>query len=183
MSLYPKREIKFKSHGLFSGIARKTGYTVTQINQVYTWYINEVLEQLGSTPACQVYLKGLGLLKFDAGLSIRNLAGFINGLQVSVSEFIDDSQPPRVTYSYLVNRHKLLVDAIYSFRERLAKLKSLGNINETYYINKLTRSEKLENQLNQIYESIQRIPEYQQKRTTERGQDFVWTDEQGSKPF
>jgi hypothetical protein len=122
-------------------------------------------------------------MKFSPGLSIRNLTGFITGLEIAVNEFLDPEQEPKVAYSIIVTRHKVLLNALYSFRERITKLKDTGFVNETYYINKMTRSEQLENQLNQIYESIQRIPEYQQKRTSERGQDFTWTDEQGSKPF
>jgi hypothetical protein len=176
-------EIKFNTHGFFSSVARKTGYSVSDVNTVYTWYINKSLEGAQNTPACKVKLAGLGSMKFSPGLSIRNLTGFITGLETAVNEFLDPEQEPKVAYSIIVTRHKVLLNALYSFRERITKLKDTGFVNETYYINKMTRSEQLENQLNQIYESIQRIPEYQQKRTSERGQDFTWTDEQGSKPF
>lgn len=182
-SLRHNNEIKFNTHGFFSAVARKAGYTASDVNTVYTWYLNQSLEQVQKNPACKVALKGLGSLKFSPGLSIRNLTGFITGLENSVNGFLDVESESRTSYSYLVSRHKDLLAALHSFRERLLRLKEAGFVNETYYINKITRSEQLENQLNQIYESIQRIPEYQQKRTTERGQDFTWTDEQGSRPF
>lgn len=182
-SLRHSNEIKFNTHGFFSSVARKTGYSISDINTVYTWYINKSIEQAQNTPACKVTLRGLGSLKFSPGLSIRNLTGFIMGLETSVQEFLDPELEPRVPYSYLVNRQKILLNALFSFRQRLTRMRDMGFVNETYHINKITRSEQLENQLNQIYESIQRIPEYQQKRTSERGQDFTWTDEQGSRPF
>lgn len=176
-------ELKFNTHGFFSSVARKMGYSVADVNTVYTWYINKSIESAQNSPACKVKLKGLGALKFSPGLSIRNLTGFIQGLEKSVNTFLDAELESRIPYSYLISKHKDLLASLYSFRERLLRLKETGFINETYYINKITRSEQLENQLNQIYESIQRIPEYQQKRTSERGQDFTWTDEQGSRPF
>lgn len=176
-------EIKFNIHGFFSSVARKMGYSVSDVNTVYTWYINKSLEEAQDTPACKVRLDGLGTMKFSPGLSIRNLTGFIIGLEKSVNDFLDPELESKVSYTYLVSRQQNLLDSLYSFRERLIKMKEMGFINDVYYINKLTRSEQLENQLNQIYESIQRIPEYQQKRTSERGQDFTWTDEQGSRPF
>jgi hypothetical protein len=182
-SLRHSNEIKFNTHGFFSSVSRKTGYSIADINTIYTWYINKSLEEAQTTPACKVELRGLGSMKFSPGLSIRNLTGFIMGLEKSVNEFLDPELNPRVPYSYLVARQKILLSSLYSFRERLTKMKDTGFVNETYHINKMTRSEQLETQLNQIYESIQRIPEYQQKRTSERGQDFTWTDEQGSRPF
>jgi hypothetical protein len=183
MTIKANNDIVFKSHGFFSPIAKKTNYSIEDINTIYTWYVNNTLSELAEKPACQVFMKGLGILKFDAGLALRNLTGYITGLQKNVAEMTDENSKSHVKYSYITKRHALLSDAVLEFQSRLTKLKKEGFYNETYYINKLARSEKLQIELNQIYESIQRIPEDQRKRTSERGQDIVWSDEQGSQPF
>jgi hypothetical protein len=175
-------EIKYKVDGLFSTVAKKTNYNAADVSTVYSWYVENVVNELHTKPVCQVYLKNFGVLKYNAIIGLKNLTGQVYGLEGTLNAFLN-GEKLKVRYSYLVKRHKELSDALGPFEERLEKLTKLGIYKETYYLNKIAGLERLKKHLNQLYESIQRIPEDQQKRTAERGQDLVWTDEQSSRPF
>lgn len=178
-----RKEVEFKSYGLYSEVARQVDCTAADVDTIYSWYINKTLDQMNNEESVKVFLKGLGIIKIDFGRGLRFLRGYIIGLDKQVTWYLDKNRPSYLRLSFLIARQKMLTDTITSMKKRLERYKDMGAIKEAGYMNKLTRLDQLQNQLNLIYESIQRIPEYEQKRTAECRQSASWGDEQSSQPI
>ena len=177
------KDLEFKSYGLYSEVARKLGCSSEEVDTVYSWYINTTLNQMIHEDNIQVFFKGLGTIKIDFGRGLIFLKGYLANLNNQVNAYIENKRPSYLRLSYLEARHRILRDTIETMKRRIVKYKNIGAIKEAGFMNKYTRLEQLENQLNQLYESIQRIPEYEQKRTAECGQSAPRGDEQSSKLF
>ena len=176
-------ELEYKSYGLYSEVARKIGCSLDDVDAVYSWYLNTTLNDMLTGDNVQVFLKGLGTIKIDFGRGLIYLKGYLNQLNNRVHAYIEDNRPSYLKLSFLLNRHRMLKETIESMKKRIVKYKEIGAIKEAGYMNKLTRLEQLENQLQIIYESIQRIPEYEQKRTAECRQGAPRSNEQSSELF
>jgi hypothetical protein len=174
-----RKEVEFKSYGLYSEVARQVDCTAADVDTIYSWYINTTLDQMNNEHSVKVFLKGLGTIKIDFGRGLRFLKGYITGLDKQVTWYLDKNRPSYLRLSFLIARQKILSETITSMKQRLERYKDMGAIKEAGYMNKLTRLDQLQNQLNLIYESIQRIPEFEQKRTAECGQSTSWGNEPG----
>jgi len=175
--------LEYKSYGLYSEVARKIGCSLDHVDVVYSWYLHTTLNEMLAGDNVQVYLKGLGTIKIDFGRGLIYLKGYLNQLENRVGAYIENNRPSYLKLSFLITRHRMLKETIESMKRRIVKFKEIGAIKEAGYMNKLTRLEQLENRLETIYESIQRIPEYEQKRTAECRQSASRSDEQGSELF
>lgn len=178
-----RKEVEFKSYGLYSEVARQVDCTAADVDTIYSWYMNTTLDQMNNEDSVKVFLRGLGTIKIDFGRGLRFLKGYITGLDKQVTWYLDKNRPSYLRLSFLIARQKSLSETITSMKIRLDKYKEVGAIKEAGYMNKLTRLDQLQNQLNLIYESIQRIPEFEQKRTAECGQSAPWSNEQSSQPI
>lgn len=171
---------EYKSYGLYSEVARTLGCSSSDVEAVYSWYINTTLNEMLYSDKVQVFLKGIGTIKIDFGRGLIYLKGYLTLLNNQVNFYIENKRPSYLRLSFLEKRHKVLKETIESMKRRIVRYREIGAIKEAGYMNKLTRLEQLENQLNIIYESIQRIPEYEQKRTAECRQSPSRSDEQSS---
>ena len=183
IDLERNKDFEFKSFALYSEVAQSVGCTANQVDAVYSWYMNSTLDKILKEDNVQVFLKGLGTIKIDFGRGLIYLKGYLTTLSKHVNWYLEKDRASYLRLSYLESRHKILRDTIETMKRRIVKYKEIGAIKEAGFMNKLTRLEQLENQLNTIYESIQRIPEYEQKRAAECGQSASRSDEQSSEYF
>lgn len=185
MGIASPSEIEFRVYGFYSSVAKELKTTVNNVDAVYTWYLAKSLEQIENEPTVQVFLKNLGMFKMNLTEGTRGLSRSAYGLQESISRYFDEieNKYEKPSAGYLVYRCNQLLTAMQSFKQRIERLRTEGDINESVYANRMARLEHIDKKLTELYESIQRIPELEQKRVSERGQDFVWDDEQGSEPF
>lgn len=185
MALKSPSELEFRVYGFYTSVAKELKTTASNVDTVYTWYLNKSLQQIEEEPSLQVFFKNLGMLKTNLTEGTRGLGRYTYGLEESLARYFNEleSKFEKPSAGYLVYRCNQLMEAMKSFVERIERLRAEGDINESVYINRLARLEHINKKLNELYESIQRIPELEQKRSSERGQDFTWTDEQGSRPF
>ncbi len=56
-------KIELKVFGLYSLAAKELKCTSAEVDEVYSWYIDEILKTLMKNETKQVYLKGLGMLR------------------------------------------------------------------------------------------------------------------------
>lgn len=171
-------EVEYRSYGLYSDVAKETGFDIAQVDAVYSWYLNKTCADLLQKPTCQIFLKGLGMLQISLPKAVNTLGKNAFGLQQSLSEYLNGTAKEYVRRSYLSIRTKELIGAADSLKKRINFMLAEGIINDTMFQNKITRVEAIELTLNQLYESIQRIPEFEQKRTAECGQSASRSDEQ-----
>jgi hypothetical protein len=177
------KEVEYRSYGLYSDVAKQTGYTATQVDAVYSWYLNKTMSDLVDKPTCQIFLKGLGMLQISLPTAVNTLNKTTLGVKKTLEDYLNGTSKEYVSVSFLDRRVSNLLSASASLKQRATSLKSRDIINDTLYINKITRIESIESTLKQLYESIQRIPEYEQKRTPECRQSTSWSDEQDSEPI
>ena len=173
-------DFEYKSYGLYSEVARMIGCSSEDVDAVYSWYVNNNLNEMIHSDKVQVFLKGIGTIKIDFGRGLIYLKGYITALNAYTNFYTENKRPSYLRLSYLEKRAQLLQATIESMKRRIVKFREIGAIKEAGFMNKLTRLEQLENQLKTIYESIQRIPEYQQKRTAECGQGSSRSNQQSS---
>jgi hypothetical protein len=176
-------EVEYRCYGLYSEVSKATGYTSEQIDTVYSWYINKTIASAIEKPSCQIYFKNLGMLQLNLSTALNTLNKNTFSLEESLEEYLDGNRKEYVTESFLNKRVKGLIRATNSLKERVNFVREKEVINETRYMNVTTRIEKVESKLNQLYESIQRIPEYEQKRTAECRQSASRSNEQNSELF
>jgi hypothetical protein len=178
-----RKEIQFKSYGLYSEVARQVNCTAADVDTIYSWYIGKTLDQLNNEHSVKAMIRGLGTIKIDFSRGLRFLKGYITALDKQVTWYLDNNRPSYLRLSFLIARQKILSQTITSMKHRLERYREMGAIKEAGYMNKLTRLDHLQNRLDVIYESIQRIPEYEQKRTAECRQSASRSDEQSSELF
>ena len=176
-------ETEYRCYGLYSDVAKETGYTVSQIDTVYSWYLQRTITDAIEKPTCQLYFKNLGMLQINLTSAISVLNKNAYGMQECYNHYLDGTGKSYITVSYLTSKVKGLIKATDSLKQRVIYVRERNVINETRYLNVTTKIEKLELTLNRLYESIQRIPEYEQKRTAECRQSAPWGDEQSSELF
>jgi hypothetical protein len=185
MGLSAPNEIEFRVYGFYSSVAKELKTTVGNVDAVYSWYTSKSLEQIEDQPSLQVFLKNLGMFKINLTEGTKGLGRCVFGLEESLSRYFDEieSKFEKPSAAYLVYRCNQLLEAMKSFKGRIERLKTDGDINEAVYANRMARLEHIDKKLTELYESIQRIPELEQKRVPECGQNFAWDDEQDCEPF
>ena len=57
--MYKKRQIEFKSYGLYSDVAKSSDYTVDQVEKVYDWNIKNEIKEITSGEKLKDYLTKL----------------------------------------------------------------------------------------------------------------------------
>jgi hypothetical protein len=185
MGIASPSEIEFRVYGFYSSVAKELKTTINSVDTVYTWYLGKSLEQIEDGPSVQVFFKNLGMLKMNLTEGTKGLGRCVFGLEESLARYFNEieSKYEKPSAGYLAYRCNQLLAAMKSFKQRIERLRTEGDINEAVYANRLARLEHIDKKLTELYESIQRIPELEQKRVAECGQDFAWDDEQGSEPF
>jgi hypothetical protein len=181
LSLKKTQEIEYRSYGLYSEVAKDTGYTISDIEAVYSWYLNRTLEDMISGPTLKVYLKNLGRFELDFGAALRYMRGHVTGLEEAYLDYMDGNDRGWITAAYFQKRYSQLEKALKSLRVRLDKIKEVDGIRELVYVNKEAKLSHIEKHLKKLYEPIQRIPEHELKRSPELGQSNGGDVKQDSK--
>lgn len=176
------QEIEFKCYGFYSTVANELGCKASDVDTVYSWYLDSTVRGLTEEPALQVMLRGIGALKINLKKALSYLKGYTLTLEELVDYYYNDQSEKRtkIKVQFLNRRCLSLMNTAKTLKSRIEKMKEADLINETNYLNKITTVEKFQNQLNTIYESIQRIPEYELKRSPQCRQSSEWGDDKSS---
>lgn len=174
-------ETEYKCYGLYSYVAEHLGCSISDVDCVYSWYLDNNLKNVIEGDALQVMLRDLGTLKINLNKALAYLQGYVTSLEGRVNIYYEKNaeNPSRYTFKTLAKRYTELNYTAQSLRTRIQKMYEKKLINETGYINKITRLEKINKQLSNAYESIQRIPEYEHQRTAECRQGVGGNDNEG----
>jgi len=170
LPLKNQQELEYRSYGLYSEVAKESGYTINQIEAVYNWYLNKTLDDMILKPTLKVYLKNLGRFELDFGAALRYMRGHVTGLEEAYQDYINGNDRGWLTPSYFYARYNFLEKALTSLRERLSKIKKADAIRDLVYTNKEAKLSHIEKHLKRLYEPIQRIPEHELKRSPESRQ-------------
>ena len=178
--MYKKRQIEFKSYGLYSEVAKSSEYTVDQVQTVYDWYIKNTIKEITSGEKLQAYLPNLGKLKFHAkkGMSrliiqqrkVTEIIGHYNrnaALEVqdtSKDESFGRTKLERII-ALLLNRYDKVELTRKAYINLLEKINMQGAISEDQYQFQKNRFKKFSEKQTEIYESIQRVLGDYQERT------------------
>lgn len=178
-------ETEYKCYGLYSYVAEHLGCSISDVDSVYSWYLETNLKGIIDEDTLQVMFRDLGTLKINLSKAMAYLQGYVTSLEGRVNMYYEKNaeNPSRYTFKTLAKRYDELEYTIKTLRTRIDKMHEKALINETGHINKVTRLEKIEKQLNSVYESIQRIPEYEHQRTAECRQGVGGDDNEGDKEF
>jgi len=176
------KEIEFKCYGFYSTVAKELGCNASDVDTVYSWYLDNTVKQLTEDPALQVMLRGIGTLKINLKKALSYLKGYTLTLEELVDYYYNDGANKRtdVKARFLNKRCLSLINMASTLKSRIERMREADLITETNYLNKITIVEKFQNQLDNLYESIQRIPEYELKRSPQRRQGAEWSDDESS---
>jgi len=169
-SVKKKKDIEYRSYGLYSEVAKDTDYTINQVETVYSWYLNKTIEDMIAGNSLKVYLKNLGRFEVDFGYGLRYMRGHVTGLTEALDDYLKGNDRGWITPAWFVSRYEFLNNALVSLRYRLDKIKSQNGMRDLVYVNKEAKLTHIENNLKKLYEPIQRIPEHELKRTPEHRQ-------------
>lgn len=166
-------QIELKVFGLYSTAAKELKCTSSEVDEVYSWYLGEIVESLKKTETKQVYLKGLG--RFRA-----NPACIPNILYYNIVRYIDMAGFMVKFPKYHTKSRANFMTAIYEnykkqYEDGLEKMDILLNEpifdKPTYYKQKQRLINFNKDRLEKLYESICRLHEAAEAGSKERGQD------------
>lgn len=168
-----RRQLEFKSYGLYSTVAKDTVYTIDQIETVYSWYIKNTVKALLNGDSVQANLVNLGKIKFHPkkGMirlknqqdKVLDIMGYYNKTNTLLEkETNKEDREQHISklgriYLLLKNRLSKLELTTESYKIRLDKVKHEGAISDEQYDFQKNRYDIFLNKQTQIYEPIQRI--------------------------
>ena len=164
------KELEYRSYGLYSDVAKDTGYTVDQVSTVYDWYLKKTFEDIINKDTVQVNLKGLGKMKFHPGNGMRYLQGYVEQVYSDLTHLEKKPKNEGFIYkSYVKKKYEKLENAVSSYERRFNKVRELGGMHD-YVFNKQTEKLKtLTEKIANLYEPVQRICTIESERTEELG--------------
>ena len=178
------KETEFKCYGLYSSVAKDLDCTSADVDIVYSWYLDQVIKTTTEEEVLQVMLRGLGTIKINLKKGISFLQGYTISLQKITGYYQEHPEKKTEVKAKALNARCLqLLATADSLKARVSKMKDLDLINETGYINKTTIIDKIKNQLDNLYESIQRIPGPEYQGSEKRRQSPEWTEDQSNRPI
>ena len=168
-----RRQLEFKSYGLYSTVAKDTVYTIDQIETVYSWYIKNTVKALLNGDSVRANLVNLGKIKFHPkkGMirlknqqdKVLDIMGYYNKTNTLLEkETNQEDREQHISklgriYLLLKNRLSKLELTTESYKIRLDKVKHEGAISDEQYDFQKNRYDIFLNKQTQIYEPIQRI--------------------------
>lgn len=166
-------QIELKVFGLYSTAAKDLKCTSSEVDEVYSWYLGEIVESLKKTDTKQVYLKGLG--RFRA-----NPACIPNILYYNIVRYRDMAQfMVKFPKYHTKGRAGFMLDVYKSYdklyQDGLEKMEIL--LKEPIFDKPMYHKQKQrlidfqQSRLDQLYESICRLHELAEAGSKERGQD------------
>ena len=165
-------QIELKVFGLYSLAAKELKCTSSEVDEVYSWYLKEIVESLKKTGTKQVYLKGLG--RFRA-----NPACIPNILYYKIVRYRDMAQfMVKFPKYHTKTRAKFMLEIYNNYKQLyeqgLEKMEILLKEpifdRPTYYKQKQRLIDFQKTRLDQLYESICRLHELAEAGNQERGQ-------------
>lgn len=166
-------QIELKVFGLYSTVAKELKCTSSEVDEVYSWYLEEIANSLKKTNTKQIYLKNLGRLR-------ANPACIPNILYYNIPKYRD-----MITYmikfpKYHTHKKVAMMTKIYEFYKKVyedgvEKIDLL--LQEPIFDKPMYHKQKQrlldfeQTRLIPIYESICRLHEAAQAGSQERGQD------------
>lgn len=166
-------QIELKVFGLYSTAAKELKCTSSEVDEVYSWYLGEIINSLNKTETKQVYLKGLG--RFRA-----NPACIPNILYFNVVRYREMANFMLKFPKYHTKSRAVFMGNIYDnykklYEDGLTKMDILLNEpifdKPIYYKQKQRLIDFKKLRLEQLYESICRLHELAEVGSKERGQD------------
>lgn len=166
-------QIELKVFGLYSTAAKELKCTSADVDEVYSWYIGEVVESLKKTETKQVYLKGLGAFR-------ANPACIPNILYYNIVRYREMANfmvkfPKYHTKTRAAFMHQIYDNYKKLYEQGLEKIEILLKEpifdKPMYYKQKQRLIEFQQKRLDQLYESICRLHELAEAGSKERGQN------------
>jgi hypothetical protein len=166
-------QIELKVFGLYSLAAKELKCTSGEVDEVYSWYIDEIVDALKKVETKQVYLKGMGVFRSNPAC----LPNILYYNIVKYREFVDHMLKfPK----YHTARKVIIITGIYEqykqlYEDALVKMELL--LKEPVFDKPMYHKQKQrlidfqKDRLDHIYESISRLHEAAQAGSKERGQD------------
>jgi len=162
------KELEYRSYGLYSEVAKDTGYSVDQVSTVYDWYLRKTFEDITTEDTTQVHLKGLGKMKFHPGNGMRYLQGYVEQLNSDIYHVGKKASNEGFIYkNYIKKKYEKLRGVIESYERRFIKAYELGGIHNHVYEKQTKKLEILKQKFTDLYEPIQRVCNYEPERTQE----------------
>lgn len=162
MPLTNQQEIEFKVYGFYSQVAKQLDTTIDAVDTVYSWYTDNIIKELETSSARKVFLQKLGILKFDIVRGTEGLGRAVFTLNKSYEKHLlgtPTKNSDRVSKSYLVSRYEETIEGIAAFRERLRLHLESESITLKRFELAEKRLQKIETDLEKLYEKIKRIPD------------------------
>lgn len=166
-------QIELKVFGLYSTAAKELKCSSSEVDEVYSWYLGEIIDALKKTETKQVYLKGLG--RFRA-----NPACIPNILYFNIVRYREMADFMVRFPKYHTRGRTIMMDTIYHNYKKLYEdglekmdilLKEPIFDKPTYYKQKQRLINFKKDRLNQLYESICRLHELTEAGGQECGQN------------
>jgi len=166
-------QIELKVFGLYSLAAKELKCTSAEVDEVYSWYLDEIVTLLKKTETKQIYLKGLGYLR-------ANPACIPNILYFNIVRYRDMVDFMLRFPKYHTLKKVAMMTEIYEEYKRIYEdglekidilLKEPIFDKPTYYKQRKRLLEFKTTRLDKLYESICRLHEAAKAGSKERGQD------------
>lgn len=162
------KEIEYRSYGLYSEVAKDTGYTVDQVSTIYDWYLKKTFDDINNKDTVQVNLKGLGKMKFHPGNGMRYLQGYVEQFNNDLVHLSKKAAHEGFIYkNYIKKKYDKVSNAVASYERRLHKGYESGGIHDHVFNKQVGKLEILKQKLTDLYEPVQRICSYEPERTQE----------------
>lgn len=160
------KEIEYRSYGLYSEVAKDTGYTVDQVSTIYDWYLKKTFDDINNQDTIQVNLSGLGKMKFHPGNGMRYLQGYVEQFNSDLAHISKKAiNEGFIHKTYVKKKYEKVSKAVASYEKRLYKAYEQGGIHDHVFNKQLPKLETLKQKLTDLYEPIQRICNYESEGT------------------
>jgi hypothetical protein len=166
-------QIELKVFGLYSTAAKELGCTSAEVDEVYSWYIGEIVGALKKTETKQIYLRGLGMFRANPAC-IPNILYYNIVRHRDMAEFMVKfpKYHTKTRAGFMLeiyNSYKKLYEQGLEKMEILLKEPIFDK--PMYYKQRQRLIDFQQNRLDQLYESICRLHELAEAGSKERGQD------------
>lgn len=162
------KEIEYRSYGLYSEVAKDTGYSVDQVSTVYDWYLKKTFEDINTKDTVQVNLKGLGKMKFHPGNGMRYLQGYVEQFNKDLVHIGKKSANEGFIYkTYIKKKYDKIGAVIESYERRFLKAYEAGGIHDHVYNKQSEKLKVLKQKFTDLYEPVQRVCRYESEGTQE----------------
>jgi hypothetical protein len=166
-------QIELKVFGLYSTAARELGCNSADVDEVYSWYLGEIVSSLKKTETKQIFLKGLGSIKANPAC-IPNILYYNVVRHREMAQFMVKfpkyHTKTRANFMLeIYNNYKKLYEQGLEKMEILLKEPIFDK--PMYHKQKKRLLDFQQTRLDQLYESICRLHELAEAGSKERGQD------------